>query len=210
MTAILTNVEAGQILLGSGRPYVRELAEILESVRADNLRASEVISHIRHFVSNNEVAAEPFDMNAVVRTVARLALPSAMRFGVDLRVACADIPPARGDSVHMQQVLLNLVLNAMDAMRDTPPEARIIGIATRGARDGHIEVSVGDRGHGIPSQDMDRIFDSFFTTREHGMGLGLSIAHSLVTAHGGRIWAENNAEGGATFRFTIPADGPPR
>ena len=208
MTAILANVEAAQILLASGKTYEAQVAAILESIRSDDLRATEVLSHIRNFAHKGEVAMDPFDMNAVVRTIARVALPAATRFGVDLRVDCRDLPVALGDSVHMQQVVLNLVMNAMDSMRDTPPEMRSVSIATRSTGEGHIEVAVRDRGHGIAPEHHDRLFESFFTTRKEGMGLGLSIARSLVNAHGGRIWAENNPEGGATLRFTIPVEGP--
>jgi signal transduction histidine kinase len=109
----------------------------------------------------------------------------------------------RGDAVHLQQVLLNLVFNAMDAMADIPPRARHVTLGTW--RNGtEIEVFVSDRGHGIDHDKLERIFESFYSTKGDGMGLGLAIARSIVHAHGGKIWAQNHADGGATVRVTLP------
>jgi len=207
MSSILTNVEAGQILLGARPPRTAELGEVLEAIRDDNLRASEVVRHIRHFANKGEVASERFDMNELARSVARLSLNAARRRGADIWIHAGEIPAVRGDPVHIQQVLLNLILNALDAMAQSPAHTRLVEVRTRVVDDGDmVEVAVRDRGSGIPPANLPRIFKSFFTTKAEGMGLGLSIAHSLVLAHGGEIHAENNAEGGATFRFTIPAD----
>ena len=110
-----------------------------------------------------------------------------------------------GDRVHLQQVVLNLVVNAMDAMADTHVSQRRVAVRTALRQDGSVEVAVTDRGHGIARADMSKLFESFFTTKQRGMGLGLSIARSIVESHGGRIWAEADTGGGATFRFTLPA-----
>jgi two-component system sensor kinase FixL len=206
MTAILAHVEAAQILMDSGRMHPQQLREILDAIRADDLRASEIIAHIRHFANKGEVQMEAFDMNGLARSVAALAAATARRRGAEIRVSSGVIPQVHGDRVHVQQILLNLILNAIDAMAAAPADARIVDVATRDAGHGLIEVSVHDRGHGFPPENTDKLFHTFFTTKADGMGLGLSIAHSLVAAHGGRIWAENNPEGGATFRFTIPAE----
>ena len=205
ISAILTHVEAAQILIDSGRAHPAELREILAAIRADDLRAGEIIAHIRHFANKGEVQVESFDMNALARLVAALAAPTARRRGAEIRVSCGAIPLVHADRVHLQQVLLNLILNAVDAMAGTAANARVVDVATRDAGHGSVEVSVHDRGHGIAPEDLAHVFDTFFTTKTDGMGLGLAIARSLVVAHGGRIVAENNREGGATFRFTIPA-----
>jgi len=113
-------------------------------------------------------------------------------------------PEVLGDRVHLQQVLLNLIINAMDAMADTPVPLRCVVVRTVAQPDGSVEVAVVDRGQGVAPERLPRLFDSFYTTKERGMGLGLSISKSIVEAHGGRIWAEGNAGGGATFRFTLP------
>jgi two-component system, LuxR family, sensor kinase FixL len=113
------------------------------------------------------------------------------------------LPLAFGDRVHLQQVLLNLIVNGMDAMNDTPETARQLTVETRHDGDGMIEVAVTDQGHGLAPLEMSRIFDSFFTTRKDGMGLGLAIARSIIEVHQGRIWGENKPRGGATFRFTL-------
>jgi two-component system, LuxR family, sensor kinase FixL len=206
MSSILTNVEAGQILLEARPPRTAELGEVLEAIREDNLRASEVVRHIRHFANKGEVAHERFDMNELVRSVARLSLNAARRRGADIWLDAGKIPAVRGDIVHMQQVLLNLITNALDAMAQSPAHARLVEVKTRVAEGDMVEVAVRDRGPGIPPANLPRLFESFFTTKADGMGLGLSIARSLVLAHGGEIRAENNRDGGATFRFTIPAD----
>jgi signal transduction histidine kinase len=121
--------------------------------------------------------------------------------GLTLDLA-AGLPPVRADRVELQQVLLNLVMNGLDAMRDLEPQQ--LRVATRLDDAGQLEISISDRGTGIPEDRLPRIFDAFYTTKHHGLGMGLSIARSLVEAHGGRLWARNNAEGGATFTLTLP------
>ena len=115
-----------------------------------------------------------------------------------------DLPLIEGDSIQIQQVLVNLVTNAFDAMRQTPPNQRKVEISTAGDGDGKVHLSVRDHGTGIRTEAHDRLFDQFFTTKEHGLGMGLAIVRSIVEAHGGQIDAENAADGGARFYFTLP------
>jgi signal transduction histidine kinase len=128
----------------------------------------------------------------------------ALRRAVPLQADLGRVPRVRADWIHLQQVLLNLVLNGMEAMADTPAPGRSLRVRTSVNGSAQVEVSVSDTGPGIPAERLGRLFDSFFTTKEHGMGLGLSIARSIVEAHGGWIRAENAAGGGATFRLGLP------
>ena len=208
MSAILNNVDAAEMLLDAGKLNTAEMRSILDDIRADDLRAGEIIRHIRELANKRQVKFEVFDMNEVVRAVMRLAAPVARRRGVTLRAEFDDLPAIRGDRIHVQQVLLNLIFNAMDAMGDTPAPQRRVRVSTLQVGMDHIEIAVADRGHGIPAGKLQTIFESFYTTKAEGMGLGLSISRTIVLAHGGSIWAENNAKGGATIRFTLPATRP--
>jgi two-component system sensor kinase FixL len=208
MAAILTNVDAAEMLLDAGKLGDAELRAILDDIRNDDLRAGEVIRHIRELANKHQTEFEPFDANELVRAVLRLAAPVARRRGVTLRAELGHLPIVRGDRIHIQQVLLNLVFNAMDAMADTPLPQRRARVSTLHASADRIEISVADRGHGVPPDRLKTIFDSFYTTKADGMGLGLSISRTLVHAHGGTIWAENNADTGATIRFTLPVTQP--
>jgi two-component system sensor kinase FixL len=146
---------------------------------------------------------QPLDVRELVEDMLHLTGPDALRRRVSIQFEADEtLPPAWGDRMHLQQVILNLILNAMDAAENQPDSRRVIRIAAR-HRGKEIQISVVDRGGGIAEEKMHHIFESFFTTKEEGMGLGLAIARSIVDAHRGRIWAENNADGGATVHFTI-------
>jgi two-component system, LuxR family, sensor kinase FixL len=206
MSAILSNVDAAEMLLDAGQQDSAELRQILEDIRSDDLRASEVIRHIRGLANKREVAFVRFDMNELARAVLRLVAPTARRRGVMVTSRFAQVPSVYGDRIHVQQVLLNLLFNGMDAVADMIPERRRLEIATVQAEAGDVEVRIRDWGDGIPPGQCERIFDSFYTTKEHGMGLGLSITRTLVEANGGRICAENHPDAGAVFRFTLRID----
>jgi C4-dicarboxylate-specific signal transduction histidine kinase len=203
MSAILSNVDAAEMVLDADEMDKGELRRILEDIRSDDLRASEVIRHIRDLANNRPADREEFDVNELVESVLKLTSQLTRRKRVRTKADLARVPLVYGDRIHVQQVLLNLVLNAVDAMASVPEGQRVLRVKTATAGAGIVAVSVRDRGHGIASDKLARIFEPFFTTKTDGMGLGLSIARSLVEAQGGRIWADNNADGGAMFSLTL-------
>ena len=209
LTAIMSNAVAAQRLLESASPRLVEVREILADIYADDQRASEVIRRIRALLHRREISLVPLDLNEVADEVVRLVTNDARRRKVAVDTAFEpELRPIRGDRIHLQQVFLNLLLNAMDAMDEAPHSERRITVRTARQGDQAVLVSVIDTGHGIPADKLPSVFDSFFTTKEHGMGLGLAIARSIIEVHGGRIRACNNSTGGATFTFTLPATAP--
>jgi PAS domain S-box-containing protein len=203
--AILSNADAAEMLLEKQNPRLDEVRQILTDIRKDDLRASEVIRRMRTLLRKRDVEMLPLDLNGAVSEVLRLIETDARRRGVAVEAELdSGLPVVPGDKVHLQQVLLNLVVNSMEAMADTPETKRRLAVCTRRAPDGGAEILVTDAGHGIPADRPQKLFESFYTTKKEGMGLGLSIARSIIEAHHGRIWAENNTDGGATFHFTLP------
>jgi PAS domain S-box-containing protein len=204
--AILSNADAAELLLEADSGRLDEVRRILADIRKDDLRASEVIRRMRELLGKRPLARQPLDLNEVASGVLELVGGDAARRGVALEIELAPaLPVVPGDRVHLEQVLLNLLLNGMEAMAGTPASPPRLAVRTARS-DGGVEVAVTDSGPGIPRERLPRLFESFFTTKPDGMGLGLSIARSIVEAHGGRIWAENRADGGATFRFTVPIE----
>ncbi|HEY7002478.1 MAG TPA: PAS domain-containing protein, partial [Candidatus Udaeobacter sp.] len=203
--AILSNAEAAELLLESEQPPLDEIRKILTDIRNDNLRASEIIRHLRLLARKRTTQIESLDVNDVVAEVVRLTEIEALRRNVSIRTEFAAVPATIfGDRVHLQQVLINLILNGMEAMAATPETERCLFVRTATNGERRVEISVTDCGEGIAAEKLPRLFDSFFTTKESGMGLGLAIARSIIDAHQGRIFAENNKDGGATFRFHLP------
>jgi signal transduction histidine kinase len=207
LSAILSNAEAAELMLAAVPPPIDEVRHILADIRNDDLRASEVIRRLRSLLSKHAPERESIDFNAMAEDVLRLLAVEADRRKVALLTDFHELPPVHGDRVQLQQALLNLILNGMDAMTDTPEAQRRITLHTAANEDGGVDVSVSDAGHGIPLERLPDIFESFTTSKQDGMGLGLSIARSIVEAHGGKIRAENNPDKGARFHFTLPADG---
>lgn len=206
LMGILSNAQAAQRFLAGDDVNLDEVREILADIVEDDKRAGEVIRRLRALLKKGEVQHGPLDIATVVDEVLRLTRNDLMNRDVTIATDLArDMPPILGDRIQLQQVLLNLVMNACDAMERTQP--REIAIRARRPDRAALEIAVSDRGCGIPPADLERIFDPFVTTKEHGTGLGLSVCRTIVAAHGGRLWAENDSECGATFRFTLPLAG---
>ena len=205
LTAILSNAEAGEMMLGAGVHTPDQLREILVDIRRDNLRASEILRRLRSFLQKQDTQKQGVDVNELVSDTVRLVDMEAAHREVTIEAQLA--PSAslvHGDRIQLQQLLINLVINAMDAMAQTPAAERKVILRVLRFGDGKIEIAVSDAGHGIADDARARLFDSFFTTKPRGLGLGLSIARTIAEAHGGTLRSENNPSGGATFRVTLP------
>jgi PAS domain S-box-containing protein len=203
--AILANAEAAELFLNQNPPALGELRDILTDIRKDDERASEVIRRMRALLRKHELERQPLEINSVVEDVLQVVSGDAalrkMAISADL---APGLPRILGDRVHLQQVLLNLILNSMDAMAGEPRERRRLSLRTRSSADGQVEIAVMDSGHGIPPDKLPGVFEPFYTTKPNGMGMGLSISRTIIAAHHGHITAENNSTGGATFRVTLP------
>lgn len=205
LSAILNNIETAVGLLHQPRPDLALVCEILADVRTDDLRAHNIVRKLRTLLQKRELQFESVDINAHVTSVVSMVSAHAARLGVIISTHLdTDLPVVRADPVHLQQVLLNLLINALEAVEVAPKSARRLEIRTARHSDTHAQVAVMDTGRGLDSRNIPRLFDSFFTTKEQGLGLGLSISRSIVLQHGGTIWAENAPFGGAAFFFTIP------
>jgi two-component system, LuxR family, sensor kinase FixL len=207
LTAILNNAQVAQRFLAAEVVDVAEMREILNDIVADDKRAADVIRRLRLLLKKGDLEYVSLDLNEVVTEVARLVMSDAAIRNVPMRLeTAAGLPRVRGDRVQLQQVVLNLVLNGLDAMRE--PGAREGGLVIRTLSDGAglVAVAVQDAGPGIADKDADHIFNALYTTKSEGIGMGLAIVRTIVDAHGGRITAENNPDGGATFQFTLPAE----
>jgi PAS domain S-box-containing protein len=203
--AILSNADAAEILMKRKEPPLDEIRQILADIRKDDIRANEAIVSIRALVGKKDLVLLPIELNKTVSEAIRLIAGDALRRRVRIRNEFIPGPVLiRGDKVQLQQVLLNLMLNAMDAMSGLPETSRHILVTTAANGDRNkVDVTVEDSGPGVPPDKIRVIFESFYTTKKDGMGLGLAIARSIVEAHEGSIAAERNATGGATFRFSL-------
>ena len=202
--SILTNTETAQAILKSPNPDIDEVNEILDDILRDDNRATEVIRRMRSILKKAPFEQKQFDLNEVVRETINFF--SALAVGRKFQLVSAITPdalPVLGDRIQIQQVILNLVVNGIDAMKDTPIEDRIINIRTSRVEK-FADLSVSDRGHGIPEDKLKEIFEPFYTSKAEGMGMGLSIARTIVEAHNGQLSAKNRDHGGASFRIRLP------
>lgn len=207
LSAILRNAEAAALFMQDPSPDLHEITAILEDIRKDDQRAGAVIDRMRALLRRQEVEMKPVDVAQMLDDVATLLRPDAAARHIALEFSVPpDLPRLLGDRVQLQQVLLNLILNGLDAVGAEGAGTRRVAVTTRRLDFGALEFSVADSGCGIAPERMERIFDPFFTTKTTGIGMGLSISRSIVEAHGGHLWADNNPQGGATFRFTVRTD----
>ncbi len=205
LTAILSNAQAAQRFLAQSPPRYDKLPEILTDIVRSDHRAGAVIQRLRSLLRKEEAQRHPLDLNEVVDESLRLMRSDLLYREVAVEADLAEaLPVVRGDRNQLQQVLLNFVINGCDAMDGQEVDRRLL-VRTRETVDGNVEVSVIDQGAGIPSANLERIFEPFVTTKSTGMGLGLAICRSIVEAHGGRLWATNNSDCGATLHCELPA-----
>lgn len=203
--SILVNAGAAEAILKRDPAANEELRTIVEDIRRADLRATEVIRRVRSLVTNRQAERESVDAEEMVRDVLAVLRGECERRGVAVQANLSPgLPPLFVDRVQAQQGLVNLCINAMEAMAERPAGERVLGVRTSRGEDGTVVISVSDTGPGISPEHLPSLFDSFFTTKAQGTGLGLSITRSIAEAHGGSIAAENRAGGGAVFRFTLP------
>jgi len=205
LTAILSNAQAAQLFLAQNKSDPVEMRDILEDIVADDQRASEVIHRLRTLLRKGVLQPQALDMNRLIQEVIKLMQGDLKARAVSVVSELTDgLPPTCGDRVQLQQVLINLVLNAGDAMAQNLANSRRLILRSSRGEGNVIQISVADTGSGIPPGCEEKIFEPYHTTKAAGLGLGLSLSRSILLAHGGRLWAENRAEGGATFYFTLP------
>ena len=207
LTAILSNGQAAQRFMDHEPIDLAEVRDILKDIVDDSGRASEVIRRMRAFVKKEEQQQlASLDVGGLLRDVALLVHSDAVARGIHVSHVIDDgLPPVRGDKVQFQQVLLNLLLNAFDAVGECGAPDRVVALFAQLDREGMVRIAVCDRGHGLAADKLECIFKPFVTSKPQGLGLGLSISRSIVQMHGGRLWAETNPDQGMTFYIAFPA-----
>jgi len=204
LTAILSNTQTAQRLLRQPGADVGDIVEILEDIQHDTTRASDVMKRMRVLLRKGEIQLQPLFLNDIVQEVLDFAHADLVKRDIAVATYLGQgMPEVLGDRVQLQQVVLNLVINACEAMSAIATSARRLRIDTTTDTTGMLRISVADCGVGIAQGQLEKVFEPFFTTKDHGLGLGLSISRSLIKAHGGRLWAASNSEGGATFHFSL-------
>jgi PAS domain S-box-containing protein len=205
LSAILLNTQAADALLQQPSPDLHEVRQILSDIRRDDRRASDVIERLRKLLRRGEMELAPLSPDALVQDVAALLRADATRRDVRLDCTSTPAPFVHGDRVHLAQVLINLIVNSMDAVAKQPAARRRVSLSAGPHANGGVEFVVSDLGSGIEPELLPKVFDAFFTTKSHGMGIGLSVSRTIVEAHHGRLWAENDPQGGASFHVVLPA-----
>ncbi|KZD24826.1 hypothetical protein A4A58_21045 [Tardiphaga robiniae] len=204
IAGVVANAEAAMRWLEAKSPDLTEIQQALEAIVEDGKRTSDIVSRIRALFKNTPPHSEIVDINEIVIDVIDLMRPQMQRANVVVKTEFdSDFLSVAGDRVQLQQVILNLILNAVEAMANVNND-RLLYIGAKKAGAGGVLVEVTDLGSGLSTNVLDQLFDAFYTTKPSGMGMGLSICRTIVMAHGGRIWAEPNDGGGATFRFLLP------
>jgi len=208
LAAILSNAQAAQRLLERDPPNLEESRAIMADIVADDLRAGEVIQRLRSLLKRGKIRPERLDISELTGEALALARSELVTHQVSLEIELEpDLPEVLGDRVQLQQVLLNLIVNACEAMRETPPAERVLSVHCREGKEREVEITVADRGQGIAPEMADQLFEPFFTTKKEGLGLGLSISRAIVLAHNGNLRAYNGSSGGATFSVVLPSEG---
>jgi predicted ATPase/signal transduction histidine kinase len=203
--AARNNARAALNFLDQPSPDLGEVREALDCVVSDADRAGNIINRIRDHLKKMPPRADRFDLNEAINEVIGLARNEMIKNGVSIQTRLSEgLPPVQGDRVQLQQVILNLILNAIEAISSVVAETRGVSISAEKIETGGILVAVGDSGPGIEPGDLERVFEAFYTTKSGGVGMGLSICRSIISAHGGRLWAETNEPRGAVFQFTLP------
>ncbi|HSJ01912.1 MAG TPA: PAS domain S-box protein [Verrucomicrobium sp.] len=206
--AILRNVEAAELFLKGDAPDLAEIRTILADVRKDDQRAGKVIERMRALLQRRSLEFQPLCLAELLEDTVALTRADALARGAILATDLdPELPLIRGDRIQLQQVLLNLVLNALDALDSAAPPRRCIVLRARADGSDAVALSVADTGHGIPPDRVGRVFEPFYTTKATGMGVGLAICRTIVESHGGKICAGNNADGGATFHMMLTVAG---
>jgi C4-dicarboxylate-specific signal transduction histidine kinase len=207
LAAVVANAEACLRWLDRGTPDMDAVRRSVEWVIDDANRASEVIRRVRALANKTGLEKGPLDVNDVVREVIALVQRELISHGVSLRMELAPaLPTILGDRIQLQQVIINLVMNGIEAMQSVTDRPRELVIQSRQDETHRVLTSVTDCGVGISAENSDRLFNAFFTTKSSGMGMGLPICRSIMEGHGGRLWATANAPHGATFQFTLPVN----
>ena len=207
ITATVINAKVALRWLGAEPPALDEVRQSLDKIVRDGHRAGDVIDRIRALIKKAPPRKDHLDINEAIREVLEVTRGELVKNGVSVQTDLVDgLPPIEGDRVQLQQVILNLIVNAIEAMRGANDGPRALLISTGIAQGGAVLVAVQDTGPGLDPTKLERLFEAFYTTKPDGLGMGLSICRSIIEAHGGRLWASANTPRGAIFQFALPLD----